>query len=643
MRRLRLIIGTTLTSFLVMVGLVAVTQPAAAAEVEERYTAPASGYWDVDGRGWGHGWGLSQWGAQGAAQQGVGYAQILDFYYPGTTMNKVASSEIRVALSKYAPTATVTLGVPTGQKMTIKDSAGNIITAGLGGRFTVTRGAGGYTIVRRDKINSTPVTISHTSTADQIEFSTGDGVTIFPAQDETDGKWYRGALRLVGAANNASIFDVVNRVALEDYLRGVVPRESPASWHAEALKAQAVAARSYALTERKNTNFETCDTTQCQVYGGRAEVVADGVDFLPRSSEAESTDTAIEDTAGQVRWYQGAVAFTQFSATNGGFSRTGSKPYLGARADPWTGSATGDSRTRWTNRLKVSTVAKQCPGDGALRAMVITRDGKGELGGRIKNLSLECTTGTVDLTSTGTIAFGMYSHWWRPTEPPYGFFLNDSWNSTANHVFQYGQFADEVFVGDWNGDGTDTLAVRRGNTFYVTNTLGAGTAERVFAYGSAGDTVLVGDWDGDGMDTFAVRRGNVYHIKNSMSAGPADRVIAYGSANDAVLVGDWDGDGKDTLAVRRGNVYHLKNTIAGGNADAVVGYGKVTDAVLAGDWNGDGKDTFTIRRGNVYYVKDTIAAGNADRVQSFGRAGDVVLVGDWDGDGADTLGVRRLP
>ena len=62
---------------------------------------------------------------------------------------------------------------------------------------------------------------------------------------------------------------------------------------------------------------------------------------------------------------------------------------------------------------------------------------------------------------------------------------------------------------------------------------------------------MVGDWDGNGKDTLAVRRGSDYYFKNSIAGGNADKVITYGRVNDAVLVGDWDGDGKDTLAVRR--------------------------------------------------------------------------------------------
>nr|KEP24194.1 hypothetical protein DA06_22030 [Georgenia sp. SUBG003] len=183
-----------------------------------------------------------------------------------------------------------------------------------------------------------------------------------------------------------------------------------------------------------------------------------------------------------------------------------------------------------------------------------------------------------------------------PTEQQYGFFLNDAWTSKANHVFQYGRSTDGVYVGDWDGRGGDTIALRRGNVFHVRNSLGGGTADKVITYGRPGDVVLVGDWDGDGVDTLAVRRGNAYHIKNTISGGPADRIVYYGRAGDEVLVGDWDGRRGDSLAVRRGNAYYVKNTIAGGPADLVLTYGRATDEVYVGDWDGDGDDTLGVRR-----------------------------------------------
>jgi hypothetical protein len=73
----------------------------------------------------------------------------------------------------------------------------------------------------------------------------------------------------------------------------------------------------------------------------------------------------------------------------------------------------------------------------------------------------------------------------------------------------------------------------------------------VFGYGKAGDEVLVGDWDQDGIDTFAVRRGNMIFIRNDFQPGPAETVIGYGKAADQLLVGDWNNNGVDTFSVRR--------------------------------------------------------------------------------------------
>ena len=221
------------------------------------------------------------------------------------------------------------------------------------------------------------------------------------------------------------------------------------------------------------------------------------------------------------------------------------------------------------------------------------------------------------------------------------YLLANTLSPRVDVAFNYGRPGDQVYVGDWDGDGRDTLAVRRGSKFYVTNSLTGGEADRVFNYGRADDTILVGDWNGDGKDTFAVRRGKTYHVKNSLTGGAADRVIQYGRVDDEVLVGDWDANGTDTFTVRRGKTYYVKNVIRGGDADRVITYGRDTDQVLVGDWNGDRRDTFGVRRGSVYHLKNSISGGNADVVVNFGTNSDAALVGDWNGDGKDTIGLRR--
>ncbi|WNV74827.1 hypothetical protein [Geodermatophilus sp. DSM 44513] len=222
------------------------------------------------------------------------------------------------------------------------------------------------------------------------------------------------------------------------------------------------------------------------------------------------------------------------------------------------------------------------------------------------------------------------------------YYLNDRFTGIADRVFGYGGPLDTVLVGDWNGDGVDTLAVRRGNVFHLRDQNTSGPADRTIAYGDPGDTVLVGDWDGDGRDTLAVRRGNLFLVKNSLQTGVADSSFAYGDPGDVVLVGDWDGDRADSLTVRRGAVYHVRNGLTTGVADAVFGYGDPADTVLVGRWGTDQRgDTVAVRRGNVYHLRASLTTGPADRQVAYGEVTDTAFTGDWNADGVDTLGVRR--
>ncbi|MDO4887916.1 MAG: S8 family serine peptidase [Actinomycetaceae bacterium] len=189
--------------------------------------------------------------------------------------------------------------------------------------------------------------------------------------------------------------------------------------------------------------------------------------------------------------------------------------------------------------------------------------------------------------------------------------------------------AGDVLVGDWNGDGIDTLAIRSGNTY---TPIGG----QSFVYGRDSDEALVGDWNGDGKDTIAVRRGNAIHVKNSLSGGNADRSYIYGVSSDRALVGDWNGDGKDTVAVIRGNRVFVKNSLSGGTADIDYRYGQAADIHIAGDWDGDSKDTISVRRGNLYYLNNALDGGQASEVNEFGAESDSVIYGDWEGDGITT-------
>lgn len=224
------------------------------------------------------------------------------------------------------------------------------------------------------------------------------------------------------------------------------------------------------------------------------------------------------------------------------------------------------------------------------------------------------------------------------------YFLSNALSGgVADAVVSFGRADDAVLVGDWDGDGSDTLAVRRGNDYLFTNSREGGPAEFSLTLGRDTDDVLVGDWDGDGTDTLAIRRGNAYHIFMTAHDGDADEVVVFGTDSDLVLVGDWDGDGRDTIAVRRGVQYLFLDSLHGGEADRTQSFGRATDQVMVGDWDGDGADTPLVRRGNSYWAMNGFDVADEDEGVRFvyGFLTDLALVGDWDGDGTDSTGVRR--
>ncbi|MGO1737631.1 MAG: SpoIID/LytB domain-containing protein, partial [Actinomycetaceae bacterium] len=314
----------------------------------EAYPRPADGVWEIEGHGWGHGIGMSQWGAQGAALQGVSSSSILVFYYPGTRQADIGNPMVRIRLVALSGRTSVTAWAPAGQ--TLRATAnGTSLGAPAGGRLTVTRTSAGFRLEHR----TTPggaVGWSTTTTA-PVTLATNDGVVVGTSVTG-GGTWYRGE---AAVQPTSGTLDVVNHVRMEDYLRSVVPRESPASWHYAALEAQSVAARTYGRHEmRTGGTYDLCDTTSCQVYAGRAAVSASGG---ISGYEHPRTDTAISSTNGRILEGRAAdgtwsPAFTQFSSSNGGWSVAGSRPYLVAQADPWSGTAPGDPVTSWSTDRK---------------------------------------------------------------------------------------------------------------------------------------------------------------------------------------------------------------------------------------------------------------------------------------------------
>ena len=271
--------------------------------------ADAVGKWSMilEGRGWGHGIGMSQYGADGYALHGWTYDDIIKHYYTGVTLGKVANVPVRVLLRSGLSSAAATDAAQYKATWT-----GKTVRVAGGVTATVTWSSSKYHLKAGSKswAASTPITfVAGTSK-----------LKLLTANDNGYVGRYRGTLRVVHLSGG---LEVVNKLPLESYLLGVVPRESPSSWPIEALKAQAVAARSYAFRETGSSgSFDVYCTTSSQMYGG-----ADG--------EAASTDKAVSATRGIVPKYAGAAITAFFFSTSGGHTENIENVWSGAAPQPY--------------------------------------------------------------------------------------------------------------------------------------------------------------------------------------------------------------------------------------------------------------------------------------------------------------------
>ncbi len=247
----------------------------------------------IDGRGWGHGVGLSQYGAYGfALREGRDHRFILAHYYTGSSLGTAPATRMRVRLKRArAPkiSGATRARAANRRRVTLRQDRGYRFEALSGNRVRVVDGVTGRTRARL----AAPVTVSGGATTKL------HGIAENTRRDGT----YRG--RMVLLRDGRAVL-AVNHVWLEHYLYGVVPAEMPASWVAEALRAQAVVARSYALTSRRpGEPYDVFADVRSQVYGGVAAEVA-------------STNAAVRATRARVVTVGGDVAQTFFFSTSGG-------------------------------------------------------------------------------------------------------------------------------------------------------------------------------------------------------------------------------------------------------------------------------------------------------------------------------------
>jgi stage II sporulation protein D len=299
--------------------------------------------WTAKGHGFGHGGGMSQYGAYGYAKHGTGFRSIVKHYYRNTVIGKAASRAIRVLL--IAGTSKVTFtGATSACGHNLKPE----------NTFMAVRSGSSVILERRSG--------SRVANCGAKMRASGNGhLKVF-------GKaTYRGALEARLASGSG--LNAINVVKLDSYVKGVVPNEMPASWPSAALRAQAVAARSYVLATRSGGVTDVYDDTRDQVYGGR-------------SSETSKTNKAVTDTGLLVVRHNGNVATTFFFSSSGGrtenieYAMPGAtpKPYLVSVRDPYDGAAPLHSWTRTFSDARMqSALGDLVP--GRLQAIEVTKTG----------------------------------------------------------------------------------------------------------------------------------------------------------------------------------------------------------------------------------------------------------------------------
>jgi stage II sporulation protein D len=639
---MQLLVRAVTASAVVVAGVVSAPTGAAAA------TCPGSGGATVGkasssadvvfkGHGWGHGLGMSQYGAQGAARLGCTHTEILKRYYAGTTVAATTmptmirlrmldggyradvtaqSGSVKWPYSSCGPaqvatacvqpkgstwqvrlnstkTAFVLLDKATGRQVwTGKGTAGQLRVRNYGAvvRLTTYRGSSVY-MDRRLRWDHTRFT---------IDSGTLDAIQVI--QDSNSGN------------------------AMDKYLWGIA--EVPLSWtngSHEALKAQAVAARTYAT---KRSGRVLMPTPADQNYTGYAKEAEDAA-YRDSAGRNHRWRSAVDSTTGRVvRSTAGDLIDTLYSSSFGGFSEDERyvwgvyAPFLRSVDDSRWDKASDNPYRSWSSgfswgsaaqRLgfsEISTISVPARGTQARWAGVKV---VGIAGGKLVTRYIEGW----DVRQ----AFGMRSP---------GFTLSTR---------KIGGAAAKPIVGDWDGDGdSDAGWWRDGSVALHMNDKWI----RRFQLGQAGDIPVVGDWDGNGKESVGVFRSGRWYLRNSLSTGSPQLSFTYGRAGDRPVVGSWNGTTLG-IGVKRKSTWYLRNTVSTGTTRYHFSYGFASDRPVVGDWNDDGKDSIGVWRSGTWVLRNRVSVGPVDHRFRYGLSTDPTVVGDWNADGRTSIGVVRSP
>lgn len=435
LRFLRGAAGTLLQITLaVAVGVVAVTYTPNPALGKRTSAAVIT----VTGHGWGHGRGAGQFGAAGYAVIGQeGYQWILAHYFSNTTMQTTTDRTISVELQNnafgnifvYSPVAFSISGNPVaaGHEVELALTGPSswtplVSTSAVSG---CTQGLGYAPVGAPTATSAAQVLPGAGSSLAAMEGETyGDSLVVcYPsgASENVDG-YIQAATYVDGSLPQQR---TVNVLPIQEYLDGVVPHETPASWGFagaagpqgqawgfQALEVQAVEARSYALSSLGGWYgfSDTCDSNECQVYMGM---------WNPTSSLAPYytlSNLAVSDTGLSVmEMSNGSIARTEFSSSTGGYSAGGTFPAVVDQYDNICADGICNTNHTWTATLTQDQIQAAFPQIGTLTEIrVDQRNGEGDMGGRVVTLSLLGSSGSVSLSGDSFASdFGLNSDWYE--------------------------------------------------------------------------------------------------------------------------------------------------------------------------------------------------------------------------------------
>jgi SpoIID/LytB domain protein len=506
-----------------------------------------------NGRGFGHGRGMSQWGAYGyAVDYGSTYQGILNLYYGGTSLatdagNPAVSVELLGMRNKETvisgPGLTVN-GIPLGrQAVRIHGIASNTFEVLVGdscsGPWSVWNG----------------VANGQVSTGTEV---TGE----IRLCEASQVRAYRGHMVIVDGGGYQT---TVNVVTIDDYLRGVIPREMPASWGSagsgrgmEALKVQAVAARGYALASQWTSYAKTCDTTSCQVYAGAyTGPEGGGATWI----EDSRSDAAVAATSGQVRRKpNGTIARTEFSASTGGWTAGGEFPAVQDLGD----LTSANPNRSWSVPFSRASVASRLGIPAINDVRVTQRNGLGADGGRVLQVVFDTTGGQRTFTGNQVrIAMGLKSDW----------FTINTVSTASARSFSQALYPDILGrPGDPGGVDYWTNAVASGVSRYSVAMAFAGSGERygqwvrtvyAAALGRAPDAGAEGVWSNylaNGATMNNLNAG-VYGSPESVGRLGGGDVRLWVEAVYQNLLGRGSSDGERAVWEARANQYGLQSVV----------------------------------------------------------------------------------